>query len=86
MSIVGGIVIFVVIWLLVLFMVLPWGVRTQEESDEDVEPGTVESAPVNPRIWTKFAVTTAITICLFVIIISIVEFELIDLRAYFQDA
>lgn len=85
MSFVGGIVIFIVIWLLVLFMVLPWGVRTQEESDEGVEPGTVESAPVNPRIWTRFAITTGITICLFVIIWTIFELELIDLRAFFQN-
>jgi predicted secreted protein len=86
MSIVGGVVIFVVTWILVLFMVLPWGVRTQEESDEEVEPGTVESAPVNPRIWTKFAITTGITVCFFVIILTIFELELIDFRAFFQGA
>ncbi len=84
MSIIGGIVIYTITWMLVLFTVLPWGVRTQQESDDEVEPGTVESAPVNPRIWTKFAVTTVLTTLIFIIIWTIIDLELIDFRAFFQ--
>jgi predicted secreted protein len=84
MSVVGGLVIFIITWMVVLFTVLPWGVRTQEESDEGVEPGTVESAPVKPRIWLKFAITTVITILIYIIIWTIVDLELIDFRAFFQ--
>lgn len=84
MSIIGGIVIYTITWMLVLFTVLPWGVRTQQEADDEVEPGTVESAPVNPRIWTKFAVTTILTTLIFIIIWTIIDLELIDFRAFFQ--
>lgn len=85
MSVIGGIVIYTITWMLVLFTVLPWGVRTQQEAEDEVEPGTVESAPVNPRIWTKFAITTVITTLIFIIIWTIIDLELIDFRAFFQE-
>ncbi len=56
MSIFGGLVVFVIIWWMVLFTVLPWGVRRDENPEEGHEPG----APVNPRMWLKAGVTTAI--------------------------
>lgn len=80
MSFVGGLVVFSISWIIVLFTVLPWGIKTQQE-DNNVEPGTVESAPVNPAIWKKFAITTVITSILFFAVLASVEFELIDYRA-----
>jgi predicted secreted protein len=56
MDTVGGIVAYVVIWVVVLFMVLPFGVRQPDET----EPGHMPGAPDNPRIGLKFAVTSAI--------------------------
>ena len=50
-------VIFLIMWWLVLFTTLPFGVRRQD----DPEPGTDTGAPENPRLWTKALVTTAIT-------------------------
>ena len=85
MSIVGSIVIFWITWMVVLFMVLPWGVRPQGEQEGEIEPGTVESAPVHPRIWTKFAITTLITCLVFIIIWTVVDLDLFDFRAYFQN-
>jgi predicted secreted protein len=51
-----AIVVFVIIWWVVLFAVLPWGVRRPENPGQGHEPG----APVNPRMWLKAGVTTAI--------------------------
>ena len=85
MSLVGGIVIFCITWMVVLFTVLPWGVRPQGEEEGEIEPGTVESAPANPKIWTKFALTTVITALIYIIIWTIIELELIDFRAFFQN-
>jgi predicted secreted protein len=85
MTLVGGIVIFSISWMLILFMVLPWGVRGFHESDEEIEPGSVESAPIAPRIWTKFAITTIITGVLFAIIWATAEYDLIDYRSLFLD-
>lgn len=52
--------IFLVVWWVVLFAVLPWGVRSQEESGETV-PGTDPGAPAVPALLQKAIWTTAIT-------------------------
>lgn len=59
MSLTGGVVVFVLLWWLVLFMVLPWGVRTQDEAGETVQ-GAADSAPERPLLWRKAAITTAV--------------------------
>jgi len=80
MSIVGGLVVFSITWIIVLFTVLPWGIRTQEE-EGDVEPGTVASAPASPAMWKKFAITTLVTIILFGTVWASDEFGWIDYRS-----
>ncbi|RLJ59405.1 putative secreted protein [Litoreibacter meonggei] len=61
MAITSAIVVFAVVWFLVLFCVLPFGTPSQSEMGE-VSPGTPRSAPANPRMKRKFAITTLITI------------------------
>ncbi len=51
-----GIPTYVIIWWLVLFAVLPFGVRPSEEGD----PGFGSGAPANPRLPLKALVTTLI--------------------------
>lgn len=41
--------IYFLIWVMSAFMLLPFGVRTAEESGETTVPGQAESAPVNFR-------------------------------------
>lgn len=60
MSLVSAIGIYFVIWWLVLFMVLPWGVRTQHEEGE-ITPGSNPSSPVRPMLWRKALATTLIS-------------------------
>jgi predicted secreted protein len=50
--------IYFVVWWTILFAVLPWGTRTQEE-EGDVVLGTVHSAPARPRLLAK-AIATSI--------------------------
>ena len=76
MNAVSAIVVFIVIWWLVLFMVLPFGVRRTESPEVGHDPG----APAKPMIWRKAAATTAISVVLFAIVYVIAEFELISLR------
>jgi predicted secreted protein len=52
------IAIYFVVWWIVLFAVLPWGVRTQDE-EGDVVLGTTSSAPVRPMLVKK-AIATSI--------------------------
>ncbi len=82
MTFVGGLVVYSIMWIVVLFMVLPWGVRSQlEDENTEIEPGTVESAPVQPQIWKKFAITTVVTAILFGVFWASIEFGWIDYRA-----
>ena len=60
MSLAGGIVIFGVMWWLVLFMVLPFGVISQHEV-EGAEAGTDPGAPIAPKLVRKMLITTGIT-------------------------
>jgi len=51
-------------WWVVLFAVLPFGVRSQDESGA-VEAGTEPGAPVVPRLLAKMAWTTVVTTVIF---------------------
>jgi predicted secreted protein len=62
-----GVVVFVIIWWLVLFMVLPVGVQTAHEADQPLEPGQATSAPIKPQILLKFLATTGIAGVLFAV-------------------
>jgi predicted secreted protein len=59
-----AIAIFLTIWFTVLFAVLPFGVRSQEEAGEFV-PGTDPGAPVAPRLAMKALWTTGISLVIF---------------------
>ena len=52
--------IYFVLWWLVLFLTLPFGVRSQHE-DGDGAPGTDPGAPVLARMGSKLIWTTVIT-------------------------
>ncbi len=56
---VSGAAVYLIIWWMVIFLVLPWG--SQPIAAEDVRKGHAPSAPQNPRIPLKFAITTVIS-------------------------
>ena len=64
MSIATAIAIYFIIWWVVLFAVLPFGVRSQEESGA-VSEGTDPGAPVAPSIWRKLVWTTIVSAVVF---------------------
>ena len=76
MTLFSGILVYTVIWWLVLFTVLPWGVRRSDEP----EPGHAVEAPSNPRIVMKFAITTAIATVLFAVAWWLIQSDLISFR------
>ncbi len=59
-----AIAVFVTIWWVLLFAVLPFGVQSQHETAEIV-PGSDPGAPVAPRLLIKALWTTAISIVVF---------------------
>ena len=68
------IAIYFVVWWIVLFAVLPWGVRTQQEEGE-VTLGTTASAPVRPMLLRKAIATTIVSaIIVFLFWLAVVRF------------
>lgn len=64
MSITTAIAIYFLIWWIVLFAVLPWGVRSQDETG-NVAHGTDPGAPAIPKLVVKLLWTTAVASLLF---------------------
>ena len=77
MGIGTGIAIFFLIWWVVLFAVLPWGVRPQ---GEEAVPGSDPGAPQVPRVWMKLLWTTVVSavifgVCAFVYLMGLVSLD-----------
>ncbi len=64
MTVPMGIAIYFTIWWIVLFAVLPFGVRSQHEG-VDYAAGTDPGAPIKPHILLKAAATTVVSAVLF---------------------
>ena len=73
-----AIAIYVLIWWVVLFAMLPIGVRTQAEEGE-VSPGTAESAPHRPRLLPKMLATTVVASLVFAAVYVIIVHRVITL-------
>ena len=71
-----AIAIYFLVWWVVLFAVLPWDVRNQEETG-DVSPGTDPGAPAVHKVWMKLVWTTVIATVVFGILAAIYKFGLI---------
>jgi predicted secreted protein len=76
MTWVQGIVAYVVIWWVVIFAVLPFGIRPVEAGDI----GHAAGAPANPRLWFKAGVTTIVAAVLWVGLFILVKSDLVSFR------
>jgi predicted secreted protein len=63
-SLTTALAIYFIIWWVVLFTVLPWGIRSQHESG-DVTPGSDPGAPAIPRLGVKLIWTTVVATAVF---------------------
>jgi predicted secreted protein len=79
MGITSAIVLFAVIWFMVLFIVLPIGLRTQGDESEIV-PGTMAGSPANLNLKRKLWIVTAISAVLWVVIAAIILSGAITVR------
>jgi predicted secreted protein len=68
MSIVFAIAVYLSIWWTVLFAVLPFGIRSQHESEDERAAGTDPGAPIAPRLGIKALWTTVISAVVFAFI------------------
>jgi len=85
MSLGSAIAIYFIIWWTVLFAVLPWGIRSQQESGS-VTRGTDPGAPAIPRLGRKLIWTTVVAALVFALWYVVYAYQLItiaDLAALF---
>lgn len=66
MGLLTSFAIFFIIWWVVLFVTLPFGVRGQWEGEKSAK-GTEPGAPINSQLGKKFLITTIIAIVVFII-------------------
>lgn len=76
---ISGIAVYIVIWWLVIFMVLPWGVQPVDQSD--VEKGHAASAPLRPRMLRKILITSLISAVLWLVVYAVMASGVISLRS-----
>jgi predicted secreted protein len=79
MSLAFALAIYFVIWWIVLFAMLPFGVRTAEEAGEEASPGFAESAPQRPRMLPKVIATTLVSAVIFAGVYAILVHHVIRL-------
>jgi len=60
--------IYFILWWLCLFMVLPFGVRSQDTTD-DAAPGTDPGAPLVPHLAWKLLATTVLAAVLMALVV-----------------
>ena len=79
MSITGSLIIFVLIWWIIFFSLLPIDVdRKHKEMIEGVDKGS----PENPKIIKKIIYTTIITSIIFIGIFMLVKYDYLNLRRF----
>ena len=77
MSPTGLAIIYIIIWWIVFFAILPIDVeRKKIIKIEGEDPGS----PENPRMFKKFIYCTGITTILFIVIYLLMKFEYLNLR------
>ena len=77
MSITGLAIIYIIIWWIVFFSILPIDVIRKKTVKID---GEDSGSPENPKMMKKFIYCTGITTFLFIIIYLLMKFEYLNLR------
>ena len=84
MGLTGSIIIYVMIWWIVFFSVLPFGIESNKEVFKESLEGSDAGAPKNTNIAKKFIITTIITSIIFTMIYYLVSNNFINLRNLLQ--
>jgi predicted secreted protein len=77
MSPTGLAILYIIIWWVIFFSILPIDVNRQKTTEiEGEDPGS----PENPKMLKKFIYCTGITTIIFIIIYLLMKFEYLNLR------
>ena len=77
MSITGLAILYIIIWWIVFFAILPIDVNRKKLVKIEGEDA---GSPENPKMLKKFIYCTAITSIIFIIIYILIKFEYLNLR------
>ena len=77
MSATGLAIIYIIIWWIVFFTILPIDVNRQKSIKID---GEDTGSPENPKMLKKFIYCTSITTVIFMIIYLLIKYEYLNLR------
>ena len=77
MSATGLAIIYIIIWWVIFFIILPIDVNRQKSIKIDGEDA---GSPENPKILKKFIYCTGITTLIFIIIYLLIKYEYLNLR------
>jgi predicted secreted protein len=72
-----GAMLYILIWWVVLFAVLPIGTHVVEQPDE---ASGWRGAPANPRLWMKVGVTTLVACVVWLLAFALIESDWISFR------
>lgn len=75
MNLFSGCIIYLIIWWVVIFAVLPWGVKPRKQKEIGADPG----APRHPKLKLKMLITTLISAVLWCVAYYLMEIKLIPL-------
>ena len=70
-----AIAIYFTMWWIVLFAILPLGVRSQHESEEGRLLGTDPGAPIAPKLLMKAGLTTLASAILFALLMAYIAWQ-----------
>ena len=77
MNLLTGFVVYFLIWWTILFAVLPWGVRRDENPEAGHDPG----APARPMLWRKVGATTVVAGLLWLVAYWLITSSWISFRS-----
>ena len=78
----GSLIVYVCIWWIVFFSVLPIGIQSSGDKYKDNLKRNDPGAPKNPKIAKRFIITTIITTIIFLGIYYMVNNNYLNLREY----
>ena len=79
MSITGSLIVFVLIWWIIFFSLLPIDV---DRKHKEIVEGADKGSPENPKIIKKIIYTTIITSIIFIGIFMLVKYDYLNLRRF----
>ncbi len=79
MNPVAAVILYLIVWFMCLFIILPLRLTSQKEAGERV-PGTPASAPVDPMLKKKFIWVTIVATGVWLVIVATIISHVITLE------